>query len=66
MLAISLPFGLDSLEQLRVGSFELVSEFHSRLQSFGIHLEPLSQFLGGRIVKEGNVLVEIWHDQLVA
>jgi hypothetical protein len=66
MLTISLPFGLDSFEQLGVGSFKLVSKLHSCLESFGIHLEPFSQFLGGWIVKERNVLVEIRHDQFVA
>ena len=65
-LTISLPFSLDSFEQLGVSSFKLVGKFHSCLESFGIYLEPFSQFLRGRIVKEGNVLVEIRHDQFVA
>ena len=63
---MELAFGLDSFEQLRVGSFQIVGKFHSGLQSFGIYLEPFSQFLGGWIVKERNVLVEIRHDQFVA
>ena len=62
---ISLPLGLNLLEQLGVGSFKLVRKAHSCFQSFGIYLELLSQFFGGRIVKEGDVLVEIRHDQLV-
>jgi len=62
MLMASLPFGLDLFEQLGVGSFKLVSKIHSFFQSFGIYLEVFSQFLRGRIVKEGNVLAEIWHD----
>jgi hypothetical protein len=63
---IAFPFGSDSLEQLCVGSFKIVSEFHNCFQSFGIYIEPFSQFLCGWIVKEGNVLVEIRHDQFVA
>jgi len=66
MLMIAVPFGLNSLEQLGFGSIQVVSEFHRCLQSLGIHLETSSQFLGGGIVKEGNVLVEIRHDQFVA
>ena len=66
MLVISLPFGLDLFEQLGVGSFEVVSKFYGRLESLGIYLEAFSQFFGGRIVKEGNVLVEIGYDQFVA
>ena len=62
---LPLPFGLDLLEQFRVGPFKIVSKFQPCAQSFGIHLKPPSQFLCGRIVKEGNLLIEIWHDQLV-
>ena len=62
---ISLALGLNLLEQLGVGSFKLVSKVHSFFQSFGIYLELFSQFLRGRIVKEGNVLVQIRHDQFV-
>jgi len=36
------------------------------LESFGIDLESFSQFLCSRIVEEGNVLVEIRHNQFVA
>ena len=60
-----LPLGLDSFEEFRVGSFKLVRKVHSCFQSFGIYLELFSQFLGGLIVKEGNVPVEIRHNQLV-
>ena len=60
---ISLAFGLDLFEQFRVGPFKIVSKFHPCFQGFGIYLEPFSQFLGGRIVKEGNVLVEAPFDQ---
>jgi hypothetical protein len=49
-----------------MGSFKLMSEVHSGFQSFGIYLELSSQFLGGRIVKEGHVLTESRHDQIVA
>ena len=59
---MALPLGLNLFEQLGVGSFEVVSKFHSCLESFRIHLEAFSQFLGGRIVKEGNVLIEIRYD----
>jgi len=59
---MALPLGLNSFEQLGVGFFEVVSKFHRCLESFGIHLEAFSQFLGGRIVKEGNVFVEIRYD----
>jgi hypothetical protein len=44
---MALPFALDSFEQLGVGSFEIVSKFHSCLESFGIHLKTFPQFLGG-------------------
>ena len=63
---IPLSFDLDLFEQLCVGSFKIVSKFQSCVQSFGIYLESFAQFLGSRIVKEGNFLIEIWHDQLVA
>ena len=63
---IPLPFGSDSFEQLGVGSFKVVSKFQSRVQGFWINVESFSQFPRGRIVKEGNVLVEIRHDQFVA
>jgi hypothetical protein len=62
---ISLPLGLNLLEQLGVRSFKIVSKFHGFFQSFRVYLELLSQFLGGRIVKEGNVLIEIRHDQFI-
>ncbi len=58
---LPLPFGLDLLEQFRVGPFKIVSKFQPCAQSFGIHLKPPSQFLCGRIVKEGNLLIEILH-----
>ena len=63
---ISLSFGLDLFEQCGVRSFKVVGKFHCGVQSFGIYLEPFSQFLGGRIVKKRNVLIEIRHDQFVA
>jgi hypothetical protein len=63
---LPLPFGLDSFEQFAVGSFEVVSEFQRGLHSFGIHLDPFSQFPGSRIVKEGCVIVQTRHDQLIA
>ena len=63
---ISLPLGLNLLEQLGVGSFKLVGKVHSFFQSFGIYLELFSQFFRGRIVKERNVLVEVRNDQFVA
>ena len=63
---IPLAFALDLFDQFGFGSLQVVSEFHSRFQSLGIDLETLSQLLCGRIVKEGNVLVEIRHDQIVA
>ncbi len=66
MLTISLAFGLDSFEQLRVGAFELAGKFHGFVQSLGIYLEPVSQLFGGGIIKERNVLVEIRHNQFVA
>ncbi len=37
---ISLPFGLNLLEQFGFGSFQIVSEFHCCFQSFGIDFEP--------------------------
>ena len=61
-----LPFGLDLFEQCGLRSIEVVGKFHCGVQSFGIYLEPFSQFPGGRIVKKRNVLIEIRHDQLVA
>ena len=59
MLKISLPFGLDLFDQLGFGSLQVVGEFHSRFQSLGIDLEAFSQLLRSRVIKEGNVLVEI-------
>src|SRR5262245_18063498 len=64
-LMISLPFGLDLFEQFGFRSLQVVREFYSGFQSIGINLESFSQLLCRRIVKKGNVLVEIRHDQLV-
>ena len=57
-----LPFRLNAFEQFGVRSIQVVREFHSSLQSFGIHLETFSQFPGRRIVKERNVLIQIRHN----
>jgi len=59
-------FGLNSFKQLGLCSLQIMSEIRSCLESFGIHLETFSQLLCRRIVKEGNVLVEIRYDQLLA
>src|SRR5262249_14494337 len=61
-----LPFGLNPFEQLGVRSIQIVREFHRCLQSFGVQLEGSSQFSGGPIVKERDVLPQIRHDQFVA
>src|SRR5689334_19551077 len=66
MLAAALPFGLNSPDQLGFGSLQVVSEFHSRFQRLRIDLETSSQLLRGGIVKEGNILIEIRHDKLIA
>src|SRR5690348_5062959 len=65
MLMISLPFGSDLFEQFGFGSLQVASEFHSCFQSLGIDLETFSQFFRSRIVKEGNILIEIGHDKLI-
>ena len=62
---IALSFGLDSFEQFGVRSFKLVRKLHVRVQSVGVNLKAFSLFLGRRIVKERNVLVQIRHDQFV-
>ena len=61
-----LPFRLNAFEQFGVRSIEVVSEFHRCFQSFGVHFETFSQFPGSGIVKEREVLIEIWHNQFVA
>ena len=61
-----LPFRLNAFEQFGVRSIEVVSEFHRCFQSFGVHFETFSQFPGRGIVKEREVLIEIWHNQFVA
>jgi len=63
---ISLPFRLNLLEQFSFSSIQVVGKFHCCFQSLGINLETFSQFFGGGVVEEGNLLVEIRHDQLVA
>src|SRR5438876_949138 len=55
-------FRLNAFEQFGVRSIQVVSEFHRCFQSFGIHFETFSQFPGSRIVKEGEVLIHIWHN----
>ena len=62
---IALALGLDSFEQFGVRSFKLVRKLHVGVQSVGVNLEAFSQFLGRRIVKERNVLVDVRHDQFV-
>ncbi len=61
-----LPFGLDLLEQFGVSSFQIASKFHRCLQGVGIDFKTFPQSFCRRIVKEGNVLVQIRHDQFVA
>jgi hypothetical protein len=61
-VASPVPFGLNAFEQLGVRLIQVVSEFHRCVQGFGIHLETFSQFPVNRIVKEGNVLIQIRHD----
>src|SRR5207248_1283241 len=56
------PFRLNAFEQFGVRSIQVVSKFHGCFQSFGIHFETFSQFPGSRIVKEGKVLIDIWHN----
>src|SRR5205823_3442399 len=61
-LPSQVPFGLNAFEQFGVRSIQVVSEFHRCLQSLRVHLKTFSQFPGSRVVKEGNVLIQIRHD----
>ena len=62
---MSLSFGLDSFEQCGVSSFKLVGKLHIGIERLGINLESFSQFLRSRIVKEGNVLIQVRHDEFI-
>src|ERR1043165_5340318 len=57
---------LNLSQQFALGFFQVVKKLGSVIQDVGVMLELLSQLFCGRVVKEGDVLIEIRPDQRVA
>ena len=57
-----LPLRLDLLEEQRVAALRVVKKFGLRLEGIRIARKAFPQLFRGRIVKEGNILIEIRRD----
>src|ERR1700730_4543191 len=66
IILVALTFGLNLFEQVCLSFFHVVEKFYYQIEPVRVFFESLPEFFGGWIIKERNVLIEIWHNQFVA